>query len=95
MLESLFNKVAGRKDLKETSIQMFSCECCKIFTKKVFLEHHPVVSGYLLFLIKNNQGWFLLKRLVDLVIVRYLHNNSRNHFNTLLLILQKTATCPK
>ena len=42
MLESLFNKVAGRKDLKETSTQVFSCEYCKIFTKSFFYRTHPV-----------------------------------------------------
>ena len=55
-----------------------------------------MASVDLLFLIKNNVGWFLLKRLVDLVRVRYAHIISRNHSNTLLLInLQKAKTCPK
>ena len=47
-------------------------------------------------LIKSNVGWFLLKRFVDLVIVRFLHMISRSHSNTLLLMdVQKTKSCPK
>ena len=54
-------------------------------------------SADLLFLIKTkNVGWFLLKRLVDMVRKCYLHITCRNHSNTILLInLQKTKTCPK
>ena len=45
MLESLFNKAAGPliKQLKETPIQMFSCEICKIF-KNTFLYITPPVA---------------------------------------------------
>ena len=72
------------------------CECCKIFTKSFFYRTPPVASVDLFFLIKNNVGWFLLSKFVDLVIVRYLHIITRNHSNTLLLInLQKTKTCLK
>ena len=65
------------------------CEYCKTFTKSFFYRTPPVASADLLFWIKNNVEWFL-PRFVDLVIVRYLHMISRNHFNMLLLInLQK------
>ena len=65
------------------------CEYCETFTKSFFYRTPPVASVDLLFWIKNNVGWFLL-RFLDLVIVRYLHIISRNHFNMLLLInLQK------
>ena len=47
---------------------MFSCEYCKMFTKSFFDRKPLVASVDLLFLTKNNVGWFLLKR-VDLVIV--------------------------
>ena len=70
MLESLFNKVAGlglQLYLKETSTHVFSCEYCEIFDSKA-----PVASVDLLFFIKSNVGWFLLKR-VDLVIVRVIY----------------------
>ena len=87
MLESFFNKT----DLKETSAQVFSCEYGEIFTNSFFHRTPPVVSVHLFFLIKNNVEWFLLKRFVDFVMVRYLHIISRNHCNMLLLInLQKT-----
>ena len=43
---------------------VFSCEYCEIFDSKP-----PVASADLLYLIKSNVGWFLLKR-VDLVTVR-------------------------
>ena len=71
--------------LKETSTQVFSCEYCEIFTKSFFIEN-------------LNKGWFLLKRFVDLVIVRYLHIISRNHSNILLLRkqnLSKVNHCSK
>ena len=59
MLECLFNKVAGL--LQQMSFLMNIAE---------FLDSKPPVASIdLLFLIKSNVGWFLLKR-VDLVIVR-------------------------
>ena len=65
------------------------------FYEKLFYRTTPVAFIDLLFLIKKIVRWFLL-RLVDLVIIRYLHLISRNHSNTLLFInLQKTKTCPK
>ena len=48
---------------KETSTQMFSCEYCEILTNSFFYRTPPVASVDLLFLIKNNVGWFLLKKL--------------------------------
>ena len=75
---------------------MFSCEYCKIFMKGPFYRKSPAASLNPIFLIKNNVGWFLPKRFVDLVIVRYLPIIRRNHSNMLLLInLQKPKTCPK
>ena len=59
MLESLFNKVAGL--LQHMS---FLVNIAK------FLDSKSLVASIdLLFLIKSNVGWFLLKR-VDLVIAR-------------------------
>ena len=58
------------------------------FYEKLFYRTPPVASVDLLFLIKNDVGWFLL-RFVDLVIVCYLHIISRNHSNTLLLTCRK------
>ena len=58
-LESLFNKV--------TSLLQHMCFLVNI--AKFFDSKSPVASINLLFLIKSNVGWFLLKR-VDLVIVR-------------------------
>ena len=55
-------------------------------TNSFFYRTPPVASVDLLFLIKNNMVWFLLKRFVDMVKVRYFHIISRNHSNTLLLI---------
>ena len=69
VLESLFNKVSG---LTETLAQVFSCEYCKIFTNSFCYRSPPVASVDLLFLIKNDVGWSLLKKFVDLVRVRYL-----------------------
>ena len=54
---------------KRDLTQMFSWECCKIFTKSFFDRNSPVASVDLLFFTKSNVGWFLLRR-VDLVIVR-------------------------
>ena len=59
MYESLFNKVAGLLQLK----------CFLVSIAKFFESKSPMVFVDLLFLIKSNVGWFLLKR-VDLVIVR-------------------------
>ena len=76
MLESLFNKVAGHKVslyLKETSTNI----------AKLFDSKPPVASVDLLFLIKSNVGWFLLKS-IDLVIVRVII--SRNHSNSFYLL---------
>ena len=47
MLESLFNKVAGHQAgiglpatlLKESPIQVFSCEYCEIFKNTYFAKH--------------------------------------------------------
>ena len=65
-------------------------------TNNFFYRTPLVASVDLLFLIKNNMGWFLLKSFVDMVRVRYFHIISRNHSNMLLLIsLVKTKTCPK
>ena len=64
------------------------------FYKQLLLLNTPVASVDLLFLIKNNVGWLVLKKNVDVVWVRYLHI-TRNHSNTHLLInLQKIKTCP-
>ena len=54
MLKSLFKKVAG----------LLHANIAKVFDSK-----SAVASVDLLFLIKSNVGWFLLKK-VDLVIVR-------------------------
>ena len=90
-LQTLWPATLFKRDLA----QVFSCEYCEIFTKSFFDRKSPVASVDLLFLIKSNVGWFLLKR-VDLVIVRYLHIISRNHSNRLLLTnLQKPKTCLK
>ena len=79
-------------------LQVFSREHCKIFKNTVFQFDKVTVqyraSADLLFLIKNNVGWFPLKRFVDLFRVGYVI--SRKHFNTFLLInLQKTKSCLK
>ena len=62
MLESLFNKVAG----------LLQHMCFLVNIAKFFDSKSPVASVDLLFLIKSNVGWFLLKR-VDLVIVRVIY----------------------
>ena len=59
VLESLFNRVAG----------LLQHMCFLVNIAKFFDSKSPVASVDLLFLIKSNVGWFLLKR-VDLVIVR-------------------------
>ena len=59
VLESLFNKVTG-----PLQHMCFLVNIAKLFDRK-----SPVASADLLFLIKSNVGWFLLKR-VDLVILR-------------------------
>ena len=64
MLESLFNTIFFKSGLT----QVFSCECCEIFTKNFFHRKPSVASVDLLFLTKGSVEWFLLKR-VDLVIV--------------------------
>ena len=97
MLESLFNKLLPyglQLYLKETSTKMLSCEYCEISTKSFFYGKPPVASDDLLFLIENNVAWFLLKRFVDLVIVRYSHF-SGNHSNTVLLIGRQKTNLPK
>ena len=76
MSESVFNKVT----------QVFSCEYFEIFMNNFFYRTPPVASVDLLHLIKNNVGWFLLKRFIDLLRVPSLHIISRNYFNPLLLI---------
>ena len=87
-MESLFNK--------SEKTQAFSREHCEIFTNSFCYITPQVASVDVLFLIKNNVGWFLLKRFVDLVRVRYLQIISRNRSNMLLLISpQKTGICPK
>ena len=67
--------------------------CCLVNIVKLFDSKPPVVSVDLLFLIKSNVGWFLLKR-ADLVIGRIIYTLLvRNYFNTFLLInLQKPKT---
>ena len=57
--------------------------CFLVNIAKFFHSKPPVASVDLLFLIKSNMGWFLLKR-VDLVIVR-----------VRMIKLQKPKTCPK
>ena len=57
--------------------------CFLVNIEKFFDSKPPVASVDLLFLIKSNLGWFLLKR-VDLIIVRVLMINLKN-----------PKTCPK
>ena len=57
--------------------------CFLVNIEKFFDSKPPVASVDLLFLIKSNLGWFLLKR-VDLIIVR-----------VLMINLKKPKTCPK
>ena len=61
MSESLFNKVAGLLQ-----------HVCFVNIVKFFHSKPPVASVDLLYLIKSNVGWFLLKRL-DLVKVRVIY----------------------
>ena len=58
MLGSIFNRVAG----------LLQDMCFLVNIAKSFDSKSPVASVNLLFLIKSNVGWFLLKK-VDLVIV--------------------------
>ena len=69
MLEPLFSKVAGL-----TAILLFNI--AEFFDRKP-----PVASVNLLFLIKSNVGWFLLKR-VDLVIVCIIYTLLVENFPT-------------
>ena len=62
MLESLFNKVAG----------LLQHMCFLVNIAKFFDSKSPVASVDLLFLIKSNVGWFLLK-MVDLLIVHVIY----------------------
>ena len=63
----------------------------KILRTAFFYRTPPVASVDLLFLIKNNVEWSVLKRLANVVRVRYLQTISRNNSSTPLLInLQKT-----
>ena len=55
-----------------TTVRLCCVDYCEIFTKSFFDRKSPVASVDLLFLIKSNVGWFLLKR-VDLVIVRVIY----------------------
>ena len=48
--------------------------CFLMNIAKVFYSKPPVASVDLLFLIKSNVGWFLLKR-VDLVIVHVIYTS--------------------
>ena len=49
MLEALFNKAVGFQTCnfikKETPIQVFSCEYCKIFKKSPYFEEHLRVAA--------------------------------------------------
>ena len=63
-LESLFNKVAG----------LLQHLCFLVNIAKFSDSKSPVASVDILFLIKSNVGWFLLKR-VDLVIVRVIYTH--------------------
>ena len=47
MLESLFNKVAGLKDSKETPRQVLSREYCEIFKNSIFYGT-PLVTASVL-----------------------------------------------
>ena len=99
VLEFLFNIVE-----KETPTQVFSREYCESFKNTsggCFCQFHKVTvqfwaSADLLLLLKNKMrdGFYLLKRFVDLGRVCSLHINSRNHSYTFLLInMQKANTC--
>ena len=58
-MEPVFNKVTG----------LLQYMCFLVNIAKFFDSKSPVASVDLVFLIKSNVGWFLLKR-VDLAIVR-------------------------
>ena len=94
---------------RDFNTDVFS-ECCEIFKHIFFQEHLRAAasifksesqyynywaSADLLFLIKNNVGWFLLRRFVDLIRVYSLLITSGNHSNRFMIDLQKTKTCPK
>ena len=82
--------------IRVSSEQLFSCEYCEVFTNNFFYRTPTVTSLHLLFLIKNNVGWFLVEMLADLIRVSYLHIIRRNHSNKLLLInLQKSKVFAK
>ena len=73
VLEPVFNKVTG----------LLQYMCFLVNIAKFFDSKSPVASVDLLFLIKSNVGWFLLKS-IDLVIVRVII--SRNHSNSFYLL---------
>ena len=95
---------------KETPTQLFSCDYCKAFKNCFFIEQlrwlpllvdeitvqYQAICLRSLLDQKRNMGWFLLKMLLDINRVCYLHNISRNHSKPFLLInLEKAKTCPK
>ena len=63
VLESFFNKATGLQQM-----------CFFVNIANFFDSKSPVASVALLFLIKSNVGWFLLKR-VDLVKVRVIETH--------------------
>ena len=74
-------------------------ECSGIF-KNIYFEEHLRTAASVLQIIELaistvHLGWFLLRRLVDLVRVYSLLIISRNHSNTFWINLQKTKTCSK
>ena len=85
-------------------------ECYEIF-KNTYFEEHLRTAASVLLIIKSaistghlsiyffnqrqNAGWFLLRRLVDLIRVYSLLIISRNHSNTFSIDLLKTKTCSK
>ena len=93
MLESLYNKVAGRKAslyLKETSTRVFFVDTAKPFDSKA--SSGGICRSSLL----NQKQFGMVSTTKGRSghITRYLHIISRNHPNTLLLInLQKRKTC--
>ena len=66
---------AGKLCWSLTTVRLCCVDYCEIFTKSFFDRKSPVASVDLLFLIKSNVGWFLLKR-VDLVMVRVIYTLS-------------------
>ena len=71
MLGPLFNKVPGLTTC--SFIQMRLQNMCFLVNIAKFFYSKPLVASVdLLFLIKSNVGWFLLKR-VDLVIVQVIY----------------------